>query len=266
MILAEQCLLTKPHRRTQKMSKKHLQEGLRSGDLKDQVSELFTVDRYKSKMGEDRDIVVLGFRVKEKHPAADLMEFIERGYSFILDADMSAGEEQDGQYQVFVEIERTPALPGQLNELLNGVGQLCDCYDWRFQYQKSPNGIEFDKQSVTEHIPMTQEDYDSKILEFKNQDVRNFFDQGSTDVALESNDTLRFSKPYSGEIDAKLISLGDYESVKNTLPGYLSLDESSQSQVLFLTKYLGNYDINKIGNKFLIRNGDRAMIIQKDRW
>jgi hypothetical protein len=35
----------------------------------------------------------------------DLVEFIEKGYKFILDADMSAGEENDGQYQVFVEME-----------------------------------------------------------------------------------------------------------------------------------------------------------------
>jgi len=53
-------------------------------------------------MGEDRDIVVLGFHVRDKNPAADLMEFIERGYTYILDADMSTGEESDGQYQVFV--------------------------------------------------------------------------------------------------------------------------------------------------------------------
>ena len=104
-----------------------LNEGLRSGDLRNFVNDVFTVDQYRSKMGEDRDIVVLGFRVREKHPAIDLMEFIEKGYDFILDADMSAGEEHDGKYQVFAELERTPKLPEQLAELLGGVGQLCDC-------------------------------------------------------------------------------------------------------------------------------------------
>ena len=117
------------HRRRPKMQHQHqkhnLTEGLRSGDLKNYVSELFTVDRYSSKMGEDQDIVVLGFRVREKNPAVDLMEFIEKGYPFILDADMSAGEENDGQYQVFVEIERTPGLTEQLRDLLKGLGQLC---------------------------------------------------------------------------------------------------------------------------------------------
>jgi SepF-like predicted cell division protein (DUF552 family) len=243
-----------------------LNEGLRSGDLKDYVSEIFTVDRYSSKMGEDSDIVVLGFRVREKHPAVDLMEFIEKGYPFILDADVSTGEENDGQYQVFVEIERTPELAEQLRDLLRGVGQLTDNRDWRFRYQKAPESVEFNEDTVAKNIPLTKEDYDAKVLSLKGQDVKEFFNQGASDVELDENNMLTFSRPYAGDIQAKFIAIGDYEDVKNTVPGKLSLDEASQSQMFFLAKYLGNYDINKIGNKFLIRNGEKAVVIEKDRW
>jgi hypothetical protein len=85
-------------------------------------------------------------------------------------------------------------------------------------------------------------------------------------VALESNNTLTFSKPYAGDIKAKFISIGEYDDVKETVPGKLDINETSQGQVLFLNKFLGNYDINKIGNKFLIRNGKQAVVIEKDRW
>ena len=68
-----------------------LNEGLRANDLKEFVSEFFAIDQYKSKMGEDQDVTVLNFKVKEKHPAMDLVEFIETGYPFVLDADMSSG-------------------------------------------------------------------------------------------------------------------------------------------------------------------------------
>ena len=250
------------------MSKKksNINESLRRGDLKDFVNEVFTIDRYQSKMGEDQDIVVLGFRVKEKFPATDLVEFIERGYPFILDADMSTGEEHDGQYQVFVELERTAQLPGQLKELLSGISNLTDCYDWKYRYQKASASVKFDADSITEHVPVTPEEYQSKILEIKNTDVQDFFNQGGTDVALESNNTITFKKPYAGDVTAKFISIGDYEDVKQTVLGGIALDESSQGQVLFLNKFLGNYDINKIGNKFLIRNGTQAVVIEKDRW
>ena len=248
-----------------KQQQSKLNESLRPKDLKNCVNEVFTVDRYESKMGEDQDIVVLGFRVKEKHPAIDLVEFIEKGYTFVLDADMSTGEEHDGQYQVFVELERTPKLAEQLRDLLRGVSQLTDNHNWRFRYQTAPSSVEFSEEAVMETIPTTPAEYHSKILEIKTTDVQEFFDQGSVDVALESDNTLTFSKPYSGDVEAILVAIGEYDAVKETLPGALSLDESSNSQVTFLNKYLGNYDINKVGDKFLIRNGTRAVVIQKNR-
>lgn len=246
--------------------KHNLTEGLRYGDLENYVSELFTIDQYKSKMGEDKDILVLGFKVKEKYPAMDLVEFIEKGYNFILDADMSAGEEYDGQYQVFVEIERTPNIAQQLKELIGGVSQLTKCYEWRFRYQKAKSSIEFSEENILEHVPATPEEYENKILEIKTTDIQDFFDQGSAKVALESDNTITFSRPYAQDIKAKFLAIGDYEAVKDTLPGAIDLSESSQSQILFLNKFLGKYDIDKIGNKFLIRKGDQAIIIQKDRW
>jgi hypothetical protein len=245
--------------------RRNLTEGLRTGDLKDYVSEFFTVDRYKSKMGEDSDIVVLGFRVKEKYPAIDLMEFIEKGYDFILDADMSAGEEVNGDYQVFIEIERTPKLQEQLVELLGGIGQLCDCRDWKFKYQQDGDVLEFNENSIKK-IPMTSEDYNTKVLAIKETDVKNFFDQGAVDITLDENNNIIFKRPYAGDVQAKFIAIGEYDAVKDTVPGKLSLDESSQSQIFFLNKFLGNYEINKIDNKFLIRNGNKAVVIEKDRW
>jgi hypothetical protein len=250
-----------------KKNNQTLMEGLRPKDLKNYVAETFTIDKFSSKMGEDSDIVVLGFTVKEKHPAVDLMEFIEKGYPFVLDADMSSGEETNGQYHVFVELERTTKLPSQLKALLNGVSQLTDCWDWQFRYQKSPKSVEFSESNVAESVPMTSEAYESKILEIKNSDVSKFFNKGAVDsVTLESDNSMTFKKPFFGDLSMKLIAIGKYSDVQKTVPGALSLDENSQSQVYFLQKYLGDYDIHKIGDKFLIRNGNSAMVVEKNRW
>ena len=113
---------------------------------------------------------------------------------------------------------------------------------------------------------MTKEDYQSKVVAIKETDIKGFFDQGATNVELDENNMLTFKRPYAGDIQAKFIAIGEYDVVKETVPGRLSLDEASQSQMFFLNKYLGNYDINKIGNKFLIRNGSKAIVIEKDRW
>ena len=61
--------------------------GLRNGDLKDLLNPVFEIDNFKSKMGDDEDVVVVSFSVSEAAAAKDLVEFIEKSHDFVLDAD-----------------------------------------------------------------------------------------------------------------------------------------------------------------------------------
>ena len=103
------------------MNNQQLNEGLRPLDLNEMVHSTFEVDTFRSKMGEDSDVCVVSFKVKDRSPAKDLMEFIEKGYDFVLDADVSSGEDNNGEYSVFVELSRTNQLAEQIKELTYGV-------------------------------------------------------------------------------------------------------------------------------------------------
>jgi hypothetical protein len=247
--------------------KHRLFEGLRRGDLQGFVDTTFTIDQYTSKMGQDSDVLVLGFKVNDKHPAIDLMEFIEKGYPFVLDADMSSGEEKDGKYQVFVEIQRTKHLPGQIRDLLSGVGQLVDSVDWRYRYHKGGKSRAFSEQAIQEDIPLSEEDYRNKMLEIKGDAIKEFFDKTPFDsVKIDENHSVTISKPFSGSVNLELLAMGPYQEIQDSLQGAIQLDEASQSQVNFLEKYLGPYEIHKINDKFLVRNGDTALVFKKERW
>ena len=111
-----------------------LNEGLRPDDLKEMVHPIFEVDSFRSKMGEDQDVCVVSFKVSDRSPAKDLMEFIEKGYDFVLDADVSSGEDNQGEYSVFVEISRTPKLAENIKELTYGVKKLTGVEDFKFKY------------------------------------------------------------------------------------------------------------------------------------
>src|SRR6056300_156969 len=97
-----------------------LNEELRANDLEDLVYPIFEVDSFKSKMGEDKDVCVLTFQAKDRYPAKDFMEFIEKGFPFVLDADVSAGENEDGEYSIFVEIMRNSNIAEQIMEIVFG--------------------------------------------------------------------------------------------------------------------------------------------------
>ena len=96
-------------------------EGLKAGDLEGVVSNKFSIDQYKSKMGEDRNILVLAFTVDGMAPAKDLERFAETGYKSVLDADATPGTLEDGKHKVFVEFARSPDVVKQILAFLEDL-------------------------------------------------------------------------------------------------------------------------------------------------
>lgn len=141
-------------------------EGLEYGDLARLVHPELHADEFKSKMGEDKDIVVLSFKVTDKEPALDLVNFIEKSYDWVLDSDASAGELADGDYLVFAELERTPDVADHVMEMIGDIINLTnqDVGEWFFQYQKSGATGELTREALSQ-IPATPEAYVAKFGE-----------------------------------------------------------------------------------------------------
>jgi hypothetical protein len=141
-----------------------LRENLEQGDLKRLVHNELHIDEYKSKMGSDADVVVVSFKVSGKEPSADLVSFVEKGYDYVLDADVSSGEKEGGDYLVFIEIERSPELPEQLMQLMEDLMNLTEqeIADWRVRYQKSSDDHELTADTLKDIVPLTPDAYDAK--------------------------------------------------------------------------------------------------------
>ena len=140
--------------------------GLQKEDLIDTVDHIIEIDSYASKMGEDRDIVTLSFSTTTKESAKDLAGFIERGYEYVLDADVTAGEQSDGTYKVFVELERDSTVSENIMELANGVVNLTGEKDFRFRYHKQFRSMPLTVEELNKAVPNDPELYgvDSDIL------------------------------------------------------------------------------------------------------
>ena len=146
---------------------KLLRENLEMGDLKRLVHDELHIDEYKSKMGDDADVCVISFKVSGKEPSADLVSFIEKGYDFVLDADVSSGEKEGGDYLVFVELERTDKLPEQIIKMMEDLLNLTEqqLKDWRVRYYKSTEDHDLTEETLEQIIPSTPEAYDAKYGE-----------------------------------------------------------------------------------------------------
>jgi hypothetical protein len=93
-------------------------------DLEGQLKDTITVDEYAAKMGEDKDIITITFTTNSKLAAEDLVTWFELGYKFVLDASVSDGEIEPGQWLVFVEIKRRSKAPEQIISLLTDLETL----------------------------------------------------------------------------------------------------------------------------------------------
>ena len=242
---------------------KQLHENLRSNDLHDLIKPVFEIDAYKSKIGNDEDIIVLSFTLDRNEPASDLENFIEMGFDFVLDADVSPGETDDGVYKVFVEIERTRHAPKQIIEILDGIKKLSGIEDMRFRYFKSFKSEESSIENLTDTVPLDTQSY---IESTKHHDLNNyntFFSNSSADEITLENDTIKFKKPWTEPLDFNIITSGPKQDVYNSIEGPIMLESKDISEVMFFTKYVGNYNITKIGNTFIFENKNWAVALEK---
>lgn len=109
-----------------------INESLDYGDFKGEITPYITVDEYAAKMGKDKDIVTVVFIVKSKLCGKDLVSWLEGGYDFVLDADLSTGELAHNKWLVFVELDRRTAVPERIVEMLSDLEPLTDLSleDW----------------------------------------------------------------------------------------------------------------------------------------
>lgn len=138
---------------------------LEKGDLKRLLHTELHIDEFQSKMGEDRDVVVVSFKIYGKEPAADVVGFVEKGYEWVLDADVSSGEMGDGDYIVFVELPREPTavtrIVEMMSDLMNLTGQHLS--EWRVRYYHSQDDHDLSEEVLRKIVPGTPEEYDRKF-------------------------------------------------------------------------------------------------------
>ena len=139
--------------------------GLRNGDLESLVDQVCEIDSYQSKMGSDKDIVVLSFSVKNEGAAKDLVNFVEAGYQFVLDAAHTTGEMRDGIYKVFIEMERNKEIADNITEICDGVKNLSNHENMRFRYYKSFKSNDVTVENINGIVPIDPQTYELTIQE-----------------------------------------------------------------------------------------------------
>jgi hypothetical protein len=101
------------------------------------------------------------------------------------------------------------------------------------------------------------------IREKKLESYENFFNKSMLEsIALEEN-VIKFKKIYAEPLMFKLVNSGHISAVMESIEDRIQVSHNDFAEVMFLTKYLGNYNITKHGNKFMLENRNYAILLEK---
>jgi hypothetical protein len=240
-----------------------LMESLHAKDLRNMVKKVFEIDSFKSKIGNDEDICVLSFTVEQEDPAKDLENFFEMGYSFVLDADVSPGETDDGTYRVYVELERTRHVVEQILELVEGIEKLTGIDDMRFRFFKSFKSHDATLENLEAIVPKDKTSYNSATERNRLDNFSEFFSNSYAEELKLIDESITFKRAYSGPVSFNIINSGPKQDVYDLVKGPIILESKDMAEVMFLTKVIGNYNITKIGSTFIFENGNWAVALER---
>ena len=243
-----------------------VKEGLKAGDLEGSVSKRFTVDQFKSKMGEDRNIMVLAFTVDGMAPAKDLERFAETGFKEVLDADATPGTLEDGKHRVFVEFARVESVDQHIRKFLDDLKKLTNIEIFEFTYHKDPTPFEASAKNLADVLPRTPEMYTQKTQQMKLGEIKNFFDKFQMMEFKLDNNIISCKKMNAQALTFELHAFGSTSMIMNEIKAF-KLDESAMSECLYLTKYFGPYQITKTTeDKFIFSKGGESALLSKNGW
>ena len=223
-------------------------------EMQNYISEVIAVDSFAAKLGKDEDVCVLKFQSNNKTVAEDLVNFIETGCDFVLDADMSPAKNDQGLYNIFVEIERNDDLPKKIIEVIRDVEQVSGMLPWQFKFYKNENLYALNDENINTIVPTSPSQYklltDDKIEE----DIKAFFESASVVTKRIKGKKLILKKAFTSH---EMI----IESFNKDVKGTYKIDRESSEQASYLNHWLGGgYSVVKVDDLFKITKGTNAIV------
>ena len=163
-------------------------EGMTPQKMSGKVLDKFLVDVFKPKNGNEKDIVVFTFLVNQKESATNLHRFISKGPFDLIDVEASPAPDEDGNYLVFVEMDRSRDMFGIMDDILQHIDYLVDVHHWQFRPYSHNTFIEWNRDNFIKTVPQNSAEYSGERPKSK------FVDAGDTFTPskelMESNQLL----------------------------------------------------------------------------
>lgn len=138
--------------------------GLREGDLRDTILSKLSLDEFEPKTGDNKDVVVCGFGVIDKNVGNDLSVFLNNASYFenIRDVEVSPNRNDDGNFMVFVELDRNENSMKFIQEMISDIERISGKLKWEASTHLTDNFYPLGSDELNEYFISDPENYVSR--------------------------------------------------------------------------------------------------------
>ena len=140
--------------------------------------------------------------------------------------------------------------------------KLAEIDDMKYRYYKNFKSVPATQDSLEETLPKTSDEYNGKVTETRLENYKNFFSNSFVEDIDMSDNTLTIRKKFSDPVHFDFVDIGDINNIYETVEGKFDLMES-YPEILFLTKYFGDYNISKYGDNFVFENQGKGLVLKR---
>ena len=250
---------------------------LKYNELQDLVLPKLSIDEFAPKTGDNNDVIVLGFYVKDKEPAKDLSKFIENGAYEILDVESSPASNDDGEFMVFVEVKRQDDFCELAEKIVDDLDNIMELDGWKYKPYYSDDEFDRKDESWKKYVITDPKKYvtrdefrENMIQEEKEQyknDIGNFFIESLisnvTLNELEEGSTISINNGRRS-FTYNLVNFGEADIMED-ISSEPILDRSTED--IFLERCLGKgYTVNNFSDQRLTitkEGSNKVLLLRK---
>lgn len=240
---------------------------LKNNDLKGTVIPEISIDEFEPKAGDELNVIVVAFYLKDQAPAEDLNTFIQRGFIDSLDVEVSPSTDEQGRYLVFVEMSRDDTFPNKFQALVTDIENVTGQLDWKVKtYFSDGEYFAYNDPALYQYVIIEPSDYVPKE-QFKMKDLAEGIDQFfrnslATDLTIDGTTVIISGN--NRKIVAEVVDVGDYDTVigRNFLSESAFKVGQNPYEAQVLMSILGNCEILPLDKYLCVNSGDQVMLLK----
>ena len=145
--------------------------------------------------------------------------------------------------------------------MLDGVRKISGVDNLKFRYYKNFKSKDATLENLDITIPKNPEDYGISRTNTQMENYKNFFDKSYVESVDLLENELTIKKPYAEKIKFNFIDFGDKQTILDNLKE--SFNPWDFAEIIYLSKYIGDYNITKYGNKLTFENAGKTLVLER---